>query len=91
MYVTENGCAYATAPSSDGKIRDEKRSAFLRGHIAAVADACEEGLPLRGYFLWSLLDNYEWAFGYEKRFGSSGSTMRPSSAPPRRAPVFTAR
>jgi beta-glucosidase len=69
MYVTENGCAYATGPSSDGKIHDEKRSAFLRGHLAAAADACREGLPLRGYFLWSLLDNYEWAFGYEKRFG----------------------
>jgi beta-glucosidase len=69
LYITENGCAYATAPSPDGKIHDDKRRAYLQGHLAAAARACEAGVPLKGYFLWSLLDNYEWAYGYEKRFG----------------------
>jgi beta-glucosidase len=69
MYITENGAAYDTAPGPDGKVRDEKRRAYLHGHLDAARSALAAGVPLRGYFLWSLLDNYEWAHGYVKRFG----------------------
>jgi beta-glucosidase len=69
MVVTENGAAFDTGPDASGRIPDRRRIAFLEGHIAAVADAREKGVPVDGYFAWSLLDNFEWAFGYEKRFG----------------------
>ena len=69
IYITENGAAYDTPPGVDGMVHDDKRRAYLHGHLDAARRACEEGVPLRGYFLWSLLDNYEWAHGYAKRFG----------------------
>jgi beta-glucosidase len=69
MYVTENGCAYDTAPDADGRVRDAARERYLYGHIAACRDAIRNGVPLAGYFVWSLLDNYEWQEGYRKRFG----------------------
>ncbi|MEO0912715.1 MAG: family 1 glycosylhydrolase, partial [Pseudomonadota bacterium] len=53
----------------DGRVDDVGRSAFLQAHFEAAKAAIAEGVPLKGYFVWSLLDNYEWAFGYEKRFG----------------------
>jgi beta-glucosidase len=68
-YVMENGAAYATAPDSDGVVRDEKRRSYLDGHLRAALDAIEAGVPLRGYFAWSFLDNFEWAHGMTKRFG----------------------
>jgi beta-glucosidase len=70
IYITENGAAYDTPPGPDGRVHDTKRRDYLHGHLEAAARACEEGVPLRGYFLWSLLDNYEWAEGYRKRFGA---------------------
>ncbi|AKQ63418.1 Beta-glucosidase [Myxococcus hansupus] len=69
LYITENGCAYATGPSEDGKVHDEKRVAYLRSHLEASLEAIHQGVPLAGYFAWSLMDNFEWAFGYQKRFG----------------------
>ena len=63
LYVTENGMASA-APSND-----TDRIAYLNAHVAKARQAMSEGVPLRGYFIWSLMDNYEWALGYEKRFG----------------------
>ena len=69
MYITENGAAYPTLPDADGRVRDVEREAYLRAHIDAVEQARREGVPVDGYFAWSLLDNFEWAFGYEKRFG----------------------
>ena len=69
MYITENGAAFDDAPGEDGRVHDTRRRDFLRGHLDAARRACEEGIPLRGYFLWSLLDNYEWAGGYSSRFG----------------------
>jgi beta-glucosidase len=69
IYITENGAAYPTAPNEDGRICDEKRTAYFDSHIRAVAAAIEQGVQVDGYFAWSLLDNFEWAFGYEKRFG----------------------
>ena len=69
LYVTENGAAYGDGPGPDGAVHDEQRIAYLRGHLEAVAQAVEDGADVRGYFLWSLLDNFEWAYGYSKRFG----------------------
>jgi beta-glucosidase len=67
LYVTENGAAYHDDP--DDPTRDPERVAFLRRHVAAARTAIERGVPLRGYFAWSLLDNFEWAYGYAERFG----------------------
>ena len=69
MYITENGAAYDDVLSPDGKVCDTERVSFLRGHILACLDALDEGLPLKGYYIWSFTDNFEWAWGYTKRFG----------------------
>ena len=69
LYVTENGAAYPDVVGADGQVHDAERTAYLASHLAACADALADGVPLRGYFVWSLLDNFEWAFGYSKRFG----------------------
>jgi len=69
IYVTENGAAYADAPNGDGRIRDERRRAFLDGHLRAVHRAIAAGVPVAGYYHWSLLDNFEWGHGFTKRFG----------------------
>jgi beta-glucosidase len=69
IYVTENGCAYEDVPGPDGRVTDVDRIAYLSGHIAAVRSAAAAGVPVRGYFVWSLLDNFEWAEGFTKRFG----------------------
>jgi beta-glucosidase len=70
-YVTENGVAYPDrlGPPSGGTVDDPQRIAYLRDHFAAAARAIAAGVPLRGYFVWSLMDNFEWAHGYTKRFG----------------------
>jgi beta-glucosidase len=67
--VTENGCSYGDAPDSSGAIRDTRRIDFYRGYLDAVARAIDDGADVRGYHAWSLLDNFEWAEGYEQRFG----------------------
>src|SRR4051794_29129537 len=69
LVVTENGAAYPDVVSADGVVHDADRIAYLQGHIGAVADAIEAGADVRGYYLWSFLDNFEWSFGYSKRFG----------------------
>lgn len=69
LEVTENGCSYADAPDRDGVIRDTRRIDFYRGYIEAVHKAIQDGADVRGYHAWSLLDNFEWAEGYEHRFG----------------------
>ncbi|MCS5717564.1 family 1 glycosylhydrolase [Herbiconiux sp. CPCC 205763] len=69
LYVTENGAAYDDVVSPDGAIHDELRTKYVLDHIAAVSDAIADGADVRGYFVWSLLDNFEWAWGYGKRFG----------------------
>jgi beta-glucosidase len=67
LYVTENGAAYDIDEVEP--TRDPERVSFLRRHLEAALDAIENGVPLRGYFVWSLLDNFEWAHGYAHRFG----------------------
>ena len=69
MYITENGCAYPDQIGSDGSVADPERIAYIGAHLAECRKVIEEGVPLRGYFAWSLMDNFEWAWGYEKRFG----------------------
>ncbi len=69
VYITENGCSYADGPGEDGRVRDDRRIAFLDGSLRALQQAREEGVDVRGYFTWSLLDNFEWAEGYSQRFG----------------------
>ncbi|WP_336204504.1 GH1 family beta-glucosidase [Nonomuraea sp. LPB2021202275-12-8] len=69
LMITENGAAFPDVVSADGHIHDEQRVDYLHRHLTAVAEAIEGGADVRGYFLWSLMDNFEWAHGYAKRFG----------------------
>jgi beta-glucosidase len=69
IYITENGAAFVDELTPDGRVHDERRAAFLRGHFDAAHRAIADGVDLRGYFVWSLMDNFEWAFGYTKFFG----------------------
>jgi beta-glucosidase len=68
LYITENGAAFPDS-RNNGTVPDPRRIAYLGDHLDAVASAIAGGVPVRGYFLWSLLDNFEWAFGYSRRFG----------------------
>ncbi|HLC28415.1 MAG TPA: GH1 family beta-glucosidase, partial [Dehalococcoidia bacterium] len=69
IYVTENGCSYPTAPDVDGRVRDQERIDFYKGYIGQVARAIDEGADVRGYYAWTLIDNFEWGMGYSQRFG----------------------
>ncbi len=69
VYITENGTALVDTPDAKGFVEDEGRVNFLRSHIQAVHQAIGDGCDLRGYFVWSLMDNFEWAHGYMPRFG----------------------
>lgn len=69
IYITENGAAYPDGPGSDGRVRDEARRDYLAQHLAVTGAAIRAGVDVRGYFVWSLLDNFEWTHGYDKRFG----------------------
>jgi len=69
IYITENGVAYDYPVNPDGRIPDPKRITYLHEHLLAARRAIADGVPLEGYFTWSLLDNFEWGFGYAKRFG----------------------
>ncbi|TLQ45736.1 GH1 family beta-glucosidase [Streptomyces marianii] len=70
LVVTENGAAYPDKPGDEGTVHDPERIRYLHGHLSAVHRALADGADVRGYFLWSLLDNFEWAYGYGKRFGA---------------------
>ena len=69
IYVTENGAAFGDVRGHDGCVHDPERTAYLESHIDAVGRAIADGAPVKGYFVWSFLDNFEWALGYSKRFG----------------------
>jgi beta-glucosidase len=69
LYITENGCSADDVITAEGRIEDTDRVMYLRNHLTHLHRAAAEGYPIKGYFLWSLLDNYEWADGYGKRFG----------------------
>jgi len=103
LYVTENGAAYDDVVAND-RVDDPERVSFLARHLGAAADAIAAGVPLRGYFVWTLMDNFEWAHGTSKRFGlvhtdyptqrrrvkSSGEWYRDLIAAQRAAPAWTA-
>jgi len=69
IYVTENGAAFGDVRVHDGSVHDPERTAYLETYIDAVSRAIADGAPVKGYFVWSFLDNFEWAHGYSKRFG----------------------
>ncbi|MER6096447.1 family 1 glycosylhydrolase [Streptomyces sp. NPDC001728] len=69
LYVTENGSAFPDTVAPGGAVHDPERTRYLEQHLAACARALRKGVPLAGYYAWSLLDNFEWAYGYDKRFG----------------------
>ena len=69
IYITENGAAFPDTIAEDDTVRDPRRIAYLDAHLRQVADAIAEGIPVAGYFVWSLLDNFEWTEGYRPRFG----------------------
>jgi beta-glucosidase len=70
MYVTENGASFYDPPVAHGEsVEDPLRVDYYRGHLRAVHDAMQAGVGVRGYFAWSLLDNFEWGLGYARRFG----------------------
>jgi beta-glucosidase len=69
LYITENGAAFDDPPPADGLVRDPERVDYLRSHLSAAHAALQREVDLRGYFVWSLMDNFEWAQGYAKRFG----------------------
>lgn len=69
LYITENGVAYDDGPDAAGRVADQRRIDYLQTHLQAVSSAIQKGSPVKGYYQWSLMDNFEWALGYEKRFG----------------------
>ncbi len=69
IYVTENGCSRDDVPAADGTVADPERISYLDGHLRALHEAMTAGVDVRGYFVWSLIDNFEWAEGYHQRFG----------------------
>jgi len=69
IYITENGASYSDGPNANGVVADERRTSYLHRHLAAAHRAIQNGVPLAGYFAWSLMDNFEWAKGYAQRFG----------------------
>lgn len=83
LYVTENGMTNADGVNADGHLRDRERTGYCEEHLAALAALLEDGLPLKGYFAWSLLDNYEWAIGYSERFGLVHVDYNSQQRPPK--------
>ncbi len=69
LMITENGAAFDDVVSADGRVHDEDRVSYLSRHLEAVGKAIDAGADVRGYLVWSLMDNYEWAYGYHRRFG----------------------
>ena len=69
IYITENGAAFNDGPGPDGEVDDQRRIDYLDSHLRAVATAVQRGVDVRGYYAWSLMDNFEWAKGFTARFG----------------------
>ncbi len=81
IYISENGTSLPDAPGADGQVHDAIRVRYLARHTAAIHEARREGVDVRGYFVWSLMDNYEWGFGFNKRFGIVHVDYATRSAP----------
>jgi beta-glucosidase len=69
IYITENGTAVPDGVDADNRVRDSRRIQYLQDYIAAMHQAIQNGVPVKGYFVWSLMDNFEWNLGYSRRFG----------------------
>jgi len=69
VYITENGCARNDEIEKDGRVHDRERIEYLKQHFSVIADLVKKGLPVKGYYMWSFMDNFEWLWGYTKRFG----------------------
>ena len=88
IYITENGCSSSDVLTADGTVLDTDRVMYLRNYLTQLHRAVQEGVPVKGYFLWSLLDNYEWADGYEKRFGITYVDFRTQKRTPKLSSEF---
>jgi beta-glucosidase len=85
LYVTESGCSFGTGPDAEGVVDDQPRIDYHDAHLRAVAAAVREGADVRGYYAWSLLDNFEWAEGYSQRFGLVWIDYRTQQRIPKRS------
>jgi beta-glucosidase len=90
LYVTENGVAFEDRVLPDGSVDDPGRVAYLDAHLRACHRAIADGVPLKGYFAWSLLDNFEWSWGYSKRFGMMYVDYRTQSRIPKSSAAWYA-
>jgi beta-glucosidase len=88
VYITENGASFDDPPETDGLVEDPQRTAYLRGHLEALARAVAEGADVRRYCVWSLLDNFEWEHGYDKRFGIVHVDYRTQRRSPKRSGLW---
>ena len=88
IYVTENGAAYVDPEPVDGVVEDPERVAYLRDHVAALERAVADGVDVRGYYVWSLLDNFEWEHGYDKRFGIVAVDYETQRRTPKRSALW---
>jgi beta-glucosidase len=88
MYITENGCSSDDVLNAEGKVLDSDRVMYLRNYLTQLQRGVAEGVPVRGYFLWSLLDNYEWADGYDKRFGITYVDFKTQKRTPKMSAEF---
>src|SRR4029453_6758897 len=88
VYITENGAAFDDEEVVDGAVDDLERVAFLRDHLAALERAVEDGVDVRRYYAWSLLDNFEWEHGYAKRFGIVHADYEPQRRTPKRSGLW---
>jgi len=87
LFITENGAAYDDV-LADGEVNDAARLAYMKGHIGAVREAAAAGVNVAGYFVWSLLDNFEWAHGYGKRFGIVHVDFETQARTPKRSALW---
>jgi beta-glucosidase len=88
LVITENGAAFDDVADETGFVRDDDRVAYLSAHLAAVADAQAAGADVRGYFAWSLMDNFEWSHGYDKRFGIVRVDYESQIRTPKRSAIY---
>lgn len=91
LYITENGAAFADPPPDKGTLQDSRRIDYFRSHLRAAREAMGEGVDLRGFFAWSLLDNFEWSYGYSKRFGLVHVDMETGTRTPKASARFFSR
>jgi beta-glucosidase len=88
IYITENGCSSSDVPAADGRVYDTDRIMYVRNYLTQLQRATADGIPVRGYFLWSLMDNFEWADGYTNRFGLHYVDYKTQTRTPKLSAVF---